>query len=449
MTTLLDFATTDLSRVTQDKNASQSALAAAQAGLQTAQADRDATAVKIAGLQKQIAAKRLEIANAAMPADAEAAAADLEKLLIKLNAQQGHAVDVQVQLDTYQTQIDVQLDILGAATTKSVQATTALAAAQKIDAHHAAWHAALGSPPLQSISQAASDALNADLYTTAKTRAEAGFDASLLTHIRKRETNEQARLAAIESTRDDMQEDLDAKKAADRGIAGEVAPLQTAYDRAQAAFRDAITGAQDRFNRAQGLLASIAAAPVLPDAERNHMLDATIVNPAKGQPVTHQEALETARDASTQAQTDLDRAQTQDNVGLTPFETVATAQTAVGTAQGNLTTATGGYTQADREALDAWEATVPDASWSLLAAFDEADLILKDLKANVTPAKLQSLETAMNTAASALAAKLDGLARSERAIALLTERVQQQSELLDAAARNGSARVLNALRGDG
>jgi hypothetical protein len=55
----------------------------------------------------------------------------------------------------------------------------------------------------------------------------------------------------------------------------------------------------------------------------------------------------------------------------------------------------------------------------------------------------------MTTAANALAAKLEELARSEHDIALLQARVKLQTELLDAAARNGSARVLNALRGDG
>lgn len=448
MTTLLDFATNDLNRVTQDRTTAQTALAAAQAGLGSTQADRDATAAAIVDLQGQIAKKRQEIANAAMPADAEAAAADLEKLLIKLNAQQAHAVDLQVQLDTFQSQIDVQLAALGVATTRSAAVANAFAAAQKADTDQQAWHAALVSAPIQNIGQAATDAQAAALYTTAKTRAEAGFNADLLKHVRKRESNEQARLAVIRSTLDHMQDDLDAKEKADRGLAGAVAPLQTIYDRAEAAFRVAVMGAQDRFNRAQGLLATIAAAPALPDAEKNHMLDATIVNAAKGNAVTHEEALETARDAFTQANADLERAKAEESAGLTPFMTVANAQTAVGTAQGDLATAKGNFTQGESDALDAWEATVPDSSWTLLAAFDEADLILNDLESNATPVKLAALETAMKTAASNLADALDLLAKSDRAVALLGWRMKQQSELLDAAARSGSARVLNALRGD-
>jgi hypothetical protein len=449
MTTLLDFATADLARVTQDATSAQTAVAAAQAALAAAQKDRDDNAQAIAKKKDDIAKKRLEIANAAMPADAEAAAAELEAMLIDLNDLQAHAVDVQVQLDTIQTQIDVQLDLLGGATSRSAQATAAFAAAQKVDAAHTAWHAAITTGPLSTISADASTALGGTDYANAKARAEDGFDSALLAHVRKREQNEQARLALIESTLEDMQDDLDAKIAADRGVGGAVAPLQRTYDRAEAAFRELVTGAQDRYNRALGLLAAVAAAPPLTDAERNRMTDATIVGAAKGDPVTHEEAVETAEDTLTEAQLALDRGETQTDVGLPPFDTVANLTNARDTAEGDLTTAQGAFVAADEEALDKWEVTVPDSSWSLLAAFDEADLILRDLKANATPAKLQAAETAMTNAADALAAALDTYAQSEHDIAKLAERVKQQSELLDAAERNGSARVLNALRGDG
>lgn len=444
MTTLLEFATNDLTRVTQDKTASGSALAAAQSTLQVRQKDRDDNAAAIAKLQSDIAKKRLEIAAAAMPADAEAAAADLELLLIQLNAGQAKAVDLQVQLDTVQSQIDVQLDSLGAATTRSVGVTAAFATAQKAAADHQAWQAASLATPVKDVSQTAIDTLAGQLFTDAKTRAEAGVDATLLAHVRKRETREQARLAAIEARRDAAQDDLDAKQEADRGIAGEAAPLRTTYDRAEAAFREAVTAGQDRLNRALGLLASIAAAPALPLAEKNRMLDATLVNPAKAQ-VTNAEADEQARDDLATAQANLDRGQTEVAVGLTPFDTIVNLTKAVTDAN----TAIAGLAAFDESKLDAWEVTAPDSSWSLLAAFDEAALILNDLKTNSTPAKLATASTAMSTAANALAAKLEELAQSDHDVALLEQRVKLDTELLDAAARNGSARVLNALRGDG
>lgn len=450
MSTLLDFATTDLARVNGDKTSAQSAVAAAQTGLATAQQTRDDNAKAIADKQNDIARKRIEIANAAMPADAAAAAAELETMLIDLNDLQAHAVDAQVQIDTYQSQIDVQLGMLGNATTRSVQATSTLSAAQKTDAGHAAWHAAIGAAPLATISANAATALGSQIYADAKARAQDGFDATLLTHVRTRESNEQARLALIESTLRDMEDDLDAKIEADRGLAGAVAPLQRTYDRAEADFRALATGAQDRYNRALGLLATIAAAPALTDAERNRMVDATIVNAAKANPVTHEQAVETAEDALAEAQIGLDRAQTQTDVGLTPFDTVANQTTAVNTATGDLATAQGAFVAADEDALDKWEVTVPDSSWSLLAAFDEATLILNDLKTNATPTKLAAAEKAMTDAATALVTTgLDPLAQSEHDIALLSARAKQQSELLDAAERNGSARVLNAMRGDG
>jgi hypothetical protein len=444
MTTLLEFATNDLARVTQDRTASGSALAAAQSTLQVRQKNRDDNAAAIARLQGDIVKKRLEIAAAAMPADAEAAAGELEQLLVQLNAAQAKAVDLQVELDTVQGQIDVQLDLLGAATTRSVSVAAAFAAAQKAEADHQAWQAASVATPVKDVSQTATDTIGGTLYAQAKARAEAGFDASLLAHVRKRETREQARLAAIETRRDGAQDDLDHKQAADRGIAGAVAPLRTTYERAEAAFREAVTGGQDRLNRALGLLASVAAAPTLPVAEKNHMLDATLVDPAKAQ-VANAEADEKARDDLATAQAKLERGQTEVSVGLTPFDTIANLQTAVVDAN----TAIGALVAFDESKLDAWEVTVPDSSWSLLAAFDEADLILNDLKTNSTPAKLSTLSTAMTTAANALAAKLEELAKSEHDIALLQARVKLQTELLDAAARNGSARVLNALRGDG
>jgi hypothetical protein len=179
------------------------------------------------------------------------------------------------------------------------------------------------------------------------------------------------------------------------------------------------------------------------------MKDATIVNAAKANPVTHEKALETARDNLAKAQIGLDRGQTQTDVGLPPFDTLANLGTAVTTATGDVGTAQGAFVAADEDALDKWEVTVPDSSWSLLAAFDEASLILNDLKTNATPAKLSAAETAMTNAATALAAALETLAKSEHDIAMLDERVKHESELLDAAERNGSARVLNAMRGDG
>jgi len=248
----------------------------------------------------------------------------------------------------------------------------------------------------------------------------------------------------MEARRDDAQDDLDDKQAADRGIAGEAAPLRTAYDRAEAAFREAVTAGQDRLNRALGLLASVAATPALPDAEKNHMLDATLVNAAKAQ-VTNAEVDEKARDDLATAQATLERGQTEVSVGLTPFDTIVNLTKGVTDAN----TAIAALVAFDESKLDAWEVTVPDSSWSLLAAFDEADLILNDLKTNSTPAKLNTLSTAMTTTANALAAKLEVLAQSDHDIAQLEERMKLDTELLDAAARNGSARVLNALRGDG
>jgi hypothetical protein len=165
--------------------------------------------------------------------------------------------------------------------------------------------------------------------------------------------------------------------------------------------------------------------------------------------VTHEEAVETAEDDLAKAQIGLDRGQTQTDVGLPPFDTLANLTDAVNTATGQVGTAQGAFVAADEDALDKWEVTVPDSSWSRLAAFDEATLILNDLKTNATPAKLTAAETAMTNAATALAAALDTLAQSEHDIAMLWERSKQQSELLDAAERNGSARVLNAMRGDG
>jgi hypothetical protein len=209
-----------------------------------------------------------------------------------------------------------------------------------------------------------------------------------------------------------------------------------------------VTGAQDRFNRAQSLLATVAAAAALTDAEQSHMLDATIVGAAKGDPATHRQAVGAADLALSEAQTTLDRLQAQAAAGL-PHDDIPTAQGDVTDKQNALTAAQGAFTQADQDALDAWAATVPPASWTLLAAFDEADLILHDLESHATAAALSGLETAMTTAADALVTQLGVVAASTAAVATLTRRVALQAELLAAVERTGSVQVLNALRGDG
>ena len=446
MSTLLDFATTALGSAKQDATSAQSTIAATQQAIASNQTQRDANANAIARAQQDVTTARAALANAAMPADATAAAAQLQTALAELNTAQGQAVDLQAQLDELNGGLAVQIAALGAATTELNAAQTSYATAQQGDQAHQTWHAAI-TGALSSISGAAGDTESGTLFADAKQNAEAGFDPTLLAYVRLRESNEQNRQQAIQSTLDDMQDDVDAKMKADGGLAGAVAPLQTVYDRAEAAFRDAVTGAQDRFNRALGLLATVANGPQLTDAEQTAMTDATTVNAAKGA-VANEEAVETTQDALTAAQAAVDRAQAQTDAGWDPPPDLTTPAADLATATTDAQDAQAAFTQANQQALAAWVATVSGARWSLLAAFDEAKLILDDLIANATASQLGALEWAMTNAAGTLVTALTAQSESVRAIAALQERVDLQAAALDAAERNGSAQVLNALSGN-
>src|SRR5205085_7486753 len=83
-----------------------------------------------------------------------------------------------------------------------------------------------------------------------------------------------------------------------------------------------------------------------------------------------------------------------------PTQKVTDAQDALDKANNALAIAEGKYLPDNVKALDAWEASVPDATWRHLADFEEAQQALNDLKTT----KGQDLVDAVTQAEAALAA---------------------------------------------
>jgi hypothetical protein len=447
MTSLLDAATNNANRAQQEQTDAQTALANAQTDLANAQKQRDAAAVQIAKLNGDIAATRVELANAAMPADAEAAAQTLATQLVELWDDQASSVALQTQIATLQGQIDADVEMLGAATARLAGATTAKDSATKTDKEHTAWHDAAGAPPLDGVVAAATAVVGSQLYTHARARAQgagSGFHPDMLDHVKKRRQNALDRIALAQSTLDGLEADLDDWQAEHGGDAGALAPLQSAYTKAEARFRDAVKLSLSRLDRAQGLLAMIVGQPALSTADKNAMLDNGIVGAATPDPRKHQEDQAAEQLAVDQAQANVDRKQRRSDLGLADLPQLANAEQDLTDAQ-NALNALDPFSNSNQQALAAWSHTVPDLSWQLLAAFLEADDILTALQA----LDLGALENAMAQADTALGNALDPADKTAGKGRALATQVTLQSKTVEVARGNQSATVLSALRGDG
>lgn len=328
MTTLLEAATNTFDRATQEQTDAQTVLKGAQNDLTTAQQLRDAAAATIAGLNTQIAATRVALANAAMPADAQAATDQLAQQQVALWGQQATSVGLQIAIATLQGQIDADVESLGATNARLADATTAKKAAEATDKEYTDWHKQLGEAPLNGVVAAATALAGSQLYTDAKKRAQgadSGFHPDMLDHVKKRRQNALDRIALAQSTLDGLQDDLDDWAAAHAGDTGALAAPQTAYARAEADFENAVKNSQSRLDRAQGLLAMIDGSAALSVADKTSMLDNAIITAATPDARAHQEAQAATQLAVDQEQAKVDREQRRNDLGLVALPELATA----------------------------------------------------------------------------------------------------------------------------
>lgn len=429
-TTLLEVAEARLTAAQAEQSDAATALAGAQSTIAAAQAALAQASAQAAALDAQETALRAELAAAPMPADAAALVPQLEQLIVQARRQHTAVVAAtdavaaaQQQLD--ETRLRSQLGAAGAAAAGSERARV-----KAEDDTRTTWKtsAAAANVPLQA------QQLRADKpFTDAKAKATGLLPKPLVDRARQRAAAERDRIAALRNA-------ADAAEASIAKQGDDVEKARAAFRADEAALRTFAITAPSRFARAQALLATVLAAPALTQAEQDAV--AAAVDDADPDAL----AAENERD---DAAADLRKAQ----AALEAKELAKLADPSVDTtaeeqdvtdAEATLQQKEDDYTPDLRAAVDTAEAAVPEAAWRTLAAFDEADAILDDLK-GANPAKLASDATASEAA---LVAKLEAAAGTASAAAALAVAARARADRAAVLSRTEPDHVFAALRGD-
>lgn len=448
-TTLLELATLEVTAATAVLDAAQGGLKAAQDGLAAATATATDLGKQLVDLTGSERATREALAASPTQADGVVLLKRVEGLVIQRRALERRILQTSEQIEIGRRAVSAMQAELGRSTAQRTRATADLATEQKqADRDVAGTRAAvlrdLAGSPASSLQANATATRGGTSFMDAKLRVETDIPGDLITRSRDRGDREAGRDAAIRSAAGDAERALAAVLAATGGATGTAAQKQDAFDRADSAIRDYVQRATERLNRAIGLLSGITSAPPLSG-------NAIAAIGAAAAPASI--ILEKARD---DAQADVDAMQAALDaarlaaIAVNPDAVERSA--AVGAARSDLRAATltlniaeGALTQADRDAVDAWEAAVPDSSWRLLADFETARRILDDVAA-LDPTTLGSDLAAAEVD---LAAARQAERKAERAVARLQATVRQRSDRAETAAQTQQAHLFSALRGDG
>jgi hypothetical protein len=442
-TTLLEVAGLEQSARQAERSAARSALAAAQTTLAAEQDNRATLAAQQRQLEDDIAAVRRKLPDAPMPADADALIDELEAKTIELRAVQAQILESDATADEAARDVEAADAELAAATAQAAAATAARDQVQTEHDRRNAWKTAAGKSPLKDVPAAATAAgdATAEPMKSAKARVEADIPAELIARARERGAN--ARTAF------DLVVDL-AQDAGDKvsTSAGGVVQAEAAFRRAEAQLGAFFRSAPTDLARAIAVLEAIPDAPALTDAEVARITDTDIVKAGKAA-AAKESARDTARTNREKAAAALEKAilaARAADVDTDPatVQAVKDKQKDFDDAAGPLATAETAYTAQMRADLDRWEATVPDATWRLLADFEEAKATLDRLKQS-DPAALATAATAQegNLVTALLAASKTG--RTQSVLVLAAARSESR---LAAAANSATARRFSAIRGD-
>jgi hypothetical protein len=442
-TTLLEVAGLEQSSRQAERGGAQSALATAQAALATEQSKRALLGSQLRKLEDQAAELRRQLPDAPMRADAEALLAHLETKIIAIRAANAGILDADAAADEAGRQAEAAQAELAAATALAAAATAARDQVQAEHDRRQAWKTGVAKAPLKDVPAQATAALDAtaEPMKSAKARVEADIPAELIARARERGSNARAALARIADLADDAENKVSS-------ATGGVVKAEAAFRRAEARLGDYFRSAVPDLARAVEVLATIPTAPKLTQAEIDRIADADIVKAGKAA-ATKESARDAARAAREAAQAALDKAilaARANDVDVDPatVQAVIDRQKDYDDTAAPLTQAEAAYTAKMRDELDRWEATVPDATWRLLADFEDARATLDRLKA-ADPAALAAAATARegDLVTALLAASKSG--RTHSALILAATRSESR---FAAAANSATARLFSAIRGD-
>lgn len=437
-----------VTRLESARDAARVELSVAQAALAATRTHRDGLATQQAALAAQVERTRKAMAEAPLPADAEALAAQLRTLLTQFRRRRWQLLEADDALAAAEAMTSRAGAELEAAAARLQAAQTDLAAADQRHQRHQAWAAAVEAPPLSTLPADAGTALAGAAFTQAKARVEGDLPAKLRQRAAARGTEEGARLGRRTATALGAEDELLDQRAAGEGLAGASAKAWAGFCRAEAALQALVLEGKRRYDRALAAVGAVPGSAALTQAQRDHIEDA---------------ALQARREAAADAEKDRDEARaaveaTQAELEAKVLEVRAgdvdadpAADPAVTALQGELATLQtaldgkeAAFTPAMRDALDEWEASVPDPIWQNQAAFEGAKKVLGEMQTAAPAALVAALGTTQGTLVAALLAEDKG-ARTRR---LLEAAARQAAERLARAREAQPQRFLGALRGD-
>lgn len=452
--TLLSVAQDELTKATNEIARATSDLTRAQGDLATAQADLATATADLAALEDARAVIQRQIAQTTVAADGQQLFDDLDANTTTIRSQQAAVADAQERIAYATSRIGGAQDELEQATAAAASSKAAVAVAQKQDDDHTAWTQAATTDPLKSIPGQASVTSAGpakDAAGAALARLDDGSGGDLPHELFQRAQERRAQqlsrsdaLAAAATAAEDAQ----AQASAQGGLAGTATQAQLAFARAEAAVRDFALTAQERFDRALSLLGSVANGTALNAAEKSRI--ATLLSAAD---TANAFALQKTRDtaqATLDAANDAVDAAVLAAIGKDPTADpsgdagVQAATNALPALEQALATAETAYEGAPKDALDALEASVPDATWALFDDYQQALSLLADLE-SVDPAAITgTLASAEQTYADALRDAQDNV----RAVLALGEVAKERDARSASIAQTQQSRLLQALRGD-
>ena len=451
--TLLAVADEELQKANDEQKRAQADLAQAQTDLAAAQQKLNDATDQLTTLQDEAITIRRKIAVTTVAADGKALFDDLDANTSKRRMQQAAMAEAQDAIAYARSRITNAQDELGKGVQAAHASTQVAQAMERSDTDHATWIAAAGTAKLTGL-PAKADITTAGPAKTAAVAAAARLDggsggdipAELFARAGERRQARLDRINALNTLAllaESRQADEDAKA----GLSGVSAKAQLAYERSEAALRDFVLTAQERYDRALTLLGGVQNSTPLNTDESSRI---TELNTAAVAATVF--VLESNRDA---AQTALD--EQQDVVDAAILDAIAknpsadpTTDAAVQTEQGKLPALQGTLDTAntvlaaDKDKLDALEAAIPDATWALFDDYAEALELLAELAAADPAALATALTTDESLYAQALRAEQD----SARTVSAVGELVREWEDRAAATAQSRPSRLLEALRGD-
>lgn len=436
-------------RAAEQKTAA--AFTAAQEAVTNAAAARELASDALTRKLLEVERQRRRLAGDHTPAEIGALTEGLRRLLIEVR----HLRYALLEREGEMALAEASLEPAGAAAAQArhrLRETEAAFAAETANAaRRDGWLAQLGEEPAGSLKTRAQAVVAAadpvDPFPAAQQRIITDLPAALLTRARGRAGDELQRAGAAADARRQAEHFLLQLRKSELGPEVELEVAWASFAEVESLLSGVVLRGQDHFDQALGLLAGIAASRPLTAAEEAAISAAELDGGADAA------LLEAARDgkatdlakkmADLEAKKlELRAANVDANVDADPA--VVLLQSEADDLKDELATVEGLFTPADREALDAWEAAVPDFAWSNLAAFERASELLLGL----TTLDYPSLGTALENREDQLVTAVKNADKSRRTRETLLGRVADSRPAAEVAAAFLDRREAAALRGD-